>query len=276
MLRGFIVRKQNPVWARVALTGSALLLTFFASFPATAEPLALGAFYLWEDKPYVGFQSGAKYEVLPYISYDDERFFFRGLEGGIRLFDQSNVGISFVGRYNTMGYEAGDSPDLVGMADREHSIELGGLVRWRPGNLGVRGFAVVDVTGEHDGYEAGAEVTLSGESRGWEAFYRLGSSYMSEDMVDYYFGVRPGEAIPMTRPAYMADAEFVGFASIDLVYHMNLPLDIWLRMDYAWFGTEIQNSPIVGSDTQFTGMIGLGYRFDFWDKDKQDTGTYRR
>ena len=79
MLRGFIVRKQNPRRARVALAGSALLLTFFASFPATAEPLALGAFYLWEDKPYVGFQSGEKYEVLPFISYNDKRIFFRGL-----------------------------------------------------------------------------------------------------------------------------------------------------------------------------------------------------
>ena len=276
MLRGFIVRKQNPRRARVALAGSVLLLTFFASFPAATEPLALGAFYLWEDKPYVGFQSGAKYEVLPYISYTGERVFFRGLEGGIRLFDQSNVGVSFIGRYNTMGYEAGDSPALVGMADREHSVELGGLVRWRPGNLGVRGFAVADVTGEHDGYVAGAEVTLGGESRGWEAFYRLGSSWMSEDMVGYYFGVRPSEMIPTTRPTYLPDSELTGFASIDLVYHMNLPIDIWLRADYTWFGSEIENSPIVGSNTQFSGMVGIGYRFDFWDKDKQDTGRYRR
>ncbi len=276
MLRGFIVRKQNPRRARAALAGSTLLLTFFASFPAAAEPLALGAFYLWEDKPYIGFQSSAKYEVLPFISYDDKRIFFRGLEGGIRLFDQSSIGVSFIGRYNTMGYEAGDSPALVGMTDREHSVDLGGLIRWRPGNLGLRGFAVADVTGKHDGYEAGAEVTLSGESRGWEAFYRLGASWFSKGIVDYYFGVLPGEMIPMTRPTYRPDADLNGFASIDLVYHMNLPIDIWLRADYTLFGSEIEDSPIVGSDTQFRGMVGLGYRFDFWDKEKKDTGTYRR
>ena len=249
----------------MALAGSVMLLSLSAAFSVSAEPLSLGAFYLWQDKPYPSFRTGAKSEVLPYISYDDDRFFWQGLDGGVRLLAQSDVVLSLIGRYNTMGYEMDDSPTLAGMADRDPQFELGGAAHWKPGNLGLLLYGLADVTGTSDGWESGLTVTLTGETRSWKARYALGAFYQSEDMVDYYFGVTPAEEVLPTRPTYLPDAEFTGIFVIDLTYSFQAPVELWTRMEFRLFGSEIEDSPIVSSDFQYTGMIGLGYRFDFWD-----------
>lgn len=252
-----------------AARGLLVVLLCLASLPAAAAPaeddsVLLGAALLVQDRPYRDFRSGDRKLFAPVARGRWGRFFVDALyenEGyvGAELWRKRTVTVNALGRLNTQRYEADDSPFLAGMADRDAAFELGAEAAWRPNDFGVRLQGFADVTGEHEGYELRAEVTWERSFRGWDARYALGGLYQSDDLVGHYFGVEPGEATA-ERPAFAPDGEWTGRAAGTLFYNFQRPVTLILHLEYRWFGEEIEWSPIVENDRQWTGTIGLAWR----------------
>ena len=251
---------------RLPLFVALLMMPVSVLAESALDSLLIGGAYINQSKPYAGFSASEEDLWAPLIRYDHENFFVDGLYGneaigGWRFWRERDVTVSAVGRLNTAGYDSGDSINLIFMEDREWAFEVGVEAEWKPTQFGLRGQVLADVTGEHEGQEARAEITWEGASSGWTAEYAAGVMWQSEDMVEYYFGVAPNEAIPMFRPAYLPDAEISARGAGTLTYDLLWPITIVLHAEYRWFGDEIDDSPIVSNRGQWTLGGGIAYRF---------------
>jgi outer membrane protein len=88
----------------------------------------------------------------------------------------------------------------------------------------------------------------------------MGVTWESADFVDYYYGVRPGEATA-ERPAFDGDAatnRFVGLASR---YRLTKRLGLFALVRHTWLDDTITASPIVDTDNDYSGVLAVTYAF---------------
>lgn len=200
--------------------------------------------------------------ALPYINYKNGNFFIRGLETGYFFFgDESSLQIGGLLRYRADGYDADDSDFMAGMDDRDNAVE-GGLIATYPtmfGNFSVA--ALTDLSNKHEGYQLSADwfkpISLSDK---WILTPKAGLSYHSDDLNNYYYGVKESEATA-GRAAYEAGAGFTYSAGLSLTYLINQQHRLILGMTYKGYDNEVTDSSIVDASSTFnTGLI-YSYKF---------------
>lgn len=246
------------------LLASLLLL---AAAPALAQPAGgerqppprwtFGVLAADRDAPYVGLDEGLL--VVPLVRYEGERAYLRGLRGGWRLRDTDSHELAIFAQARTDGYDPKDSAFLAGMAERKFSLDLGVASAWTIDKVGVVEAALsADALDRSGGYEA----ALS-----WNGLFRAGGftfipgasvRWQSEDLVDYYYGVRAGEALP-GRPAYRGEAAVIPDVSLLVQRRLGPRWTLFARASHPWLPSEVSNSPIVGDDNPTSVFIGLGW-----------------
>ncbi len=202
---------------------------------------------------------------LPLIIVNwNDRFFFNVAKGGywVTKSDSMRFGIGFKPR---RGYESTDDPILTGMQDRDTSLEIGLLLRFNVGQGHVGVELYTDATDNSDGESAIIEysVPVWRKGRRHEIRINAGAEYLSEDVVDYYYGVRSTEAIPFMRPTYVADGGAVN-PFVTATGRWSLGSSRWSLITALKFtkrASDIKNSPIVQDDSESLVLIGAGYTF---------------
>lgn len=268
---------QTQLWNRssrtLAATLSGLLLSFAAVPSVQANeitpprmdgaPLILGAGVVYRDKVYKGYDDDEKAQAIPLVLWENDTFFVRATSVGWKLVANETWEVAAIGEFHGDGYDSSDSDFLNGMSDRDQSFNAGAQLTWKMDNgFGLRGTWVADVSNEHDGYQTRGEGFYVHRAGNWAFRGAASVVYTSDDWVDYYFGVRPGEAIPNVRPQYSGDGE---------VNYRGSAVALWNPGGSKWqivggaifdaYGDEIDDSPIVDDSTMFTGFLALGYRF---------------
>jgi outer membrane protein len=160
------------------------------------------------------------------------------------------------------GFDPNDSLVLTGMDTRDTAWEAGLVLAWKLRPLGLLELSYLkDVTGASNG--TSAAVKLSRPLYKHNRFSLVGSvsaEWISDKTADYYFGVRPDEALP-TRPAYSAsDTVDLGLAVVG-EYKFN---DRWRMISGASIrrlGAGAAGSPIVTERVQGVGYVGVGWGF---------------
>jgi len=175
-----------------------------------------------------------------------------------------NWAIRGLARFRTDGYDADDSSDLDGMSDRRNSLDLGAEL-WLENSWGNFGLDwVVDALGQHDGYEAGLSYVIP--FRGAFGMKKLGLrpmlgfNWRSENLNNYYYGVRTKEATAIRTP-YKSGSSVNPYAGVTLDYQLAERWSIFSLFTNEWLGTEITDSPIVDQDSKISVILGLLYRF---------------
>jgi outer membrane protein len=79
-------------------------------------------------------------------------------------------------------------------------------------------------------------------------------------LVDYYYGVRPDEALP-DRPAYEGEAMITTRASLSLLWRASPRIAVLALVRADRVDDDVQNSPIVDERRAVFGMAGFAYRF---------------
>lgn len=159
------------------------------------------------------------------------------------------------------GYEAKDSPSLAGMAERTSGVWLGGSAAWRLDAVTLTGEVLADASGHSQGVRA---------SLGLERPFRLGARVeitprlvvhrLDRKVVDYYYGVRPEEALA-TRPAYRGEAATHVEAGLSIgtaiAPHQRLSLDL---ASTRW-GSAVRRSPLVDGSRQDSVRVSFLHLF---------------
>lgn len=240
-----------------ALLGCSLASVVHADEQESSFMLGIGV--ASEDSIYRGV--GTETDVLPLIIYENGSFYVQGPELGYHVVDGDRLKLTVLGQYRTDGYEAGDSINLAGMEERKGTFELGVAASYETefGELSAK--VVADAASEHKGYE----VELGWEQRvelggNWALTPEASVSYRSDDLNNYYYGVRASEAT-VQRAAYTADADVVYGFGVNVDYQIDQQQMIRFGVEYTSYGSEIGDSTIVEDDKSTGVSLLYAYRF---------------
>ncbi len=227
----------------------------------TKVPNILGAGVLIYDTPYVG--EGTKVTGVPIVYWEEEHFFARGMKAGAILGKMDEYEYNIFMSPRLLGYDSSDSNALRGMQDREWSLDLGLGMVYRPES--IKGSEVNlsfshDILNEHKGYDFKLTASKLFDLKPLFIKPAIGVEWQSEELVDYYYGVRPSEA-RVGRPAYQGDSAVNFLTSCD--FYLALSED-WLVVTSVgvWFlDSDIKKSPIVDEKQTIVGIVGITRMF---------------
>jgi MipA family protein len=243
----------------------AAIIFLLIAAPAAAQPpgsrngWSLGVAVISSPEPYVDADNETLF--VPALSITAGRFSFRGIAAAWQLGEWGDFEAEAILRARFSGYDAEDSPFLEGMEDRRKSADLGFALTWeREQHYGLRLTPAVDVLGRSDGVEVALDAFVPMRFGSVRLEPRVGAAWQSADLVDYYYGVRPEEALP-GRPAYRGEATVNATAGLFVFSPLSqrLLLQTFLRLERL--GPEIEDSPIVADATALTAFAAVSYRF---------------
>jgi outer membrane protein len=218
---------------------------------------AVGGGFVASPRPYP--DADAEIIPIPLVTVRYKGLFFQGIRGGYEFLQKEKWTASVFGQARFQGLEATDSPFLQGMESRRKSVDAGTELVFRNRPVGFRMSFLSDILGRSKGQEFSA-LAVTGAPLGKALFLvGIGPRWESGRRIDYYYGVRPEEAVP-GRPAYSGPATW----SWDLNLTLSWPLsDRWSFLFLAnrqGFGNGISNSPIIDQGAGYAVISALTYR----------------
>jgi len=258
------------------LFGSALIAAALTAGPASAGDifgngdtldLQVGGFVIVTPK----YEGSNDYEVfgVPYIAPvgmdENSRLQFRGPDDvRFRLFEYYGLEVGpLVGwRFDR---DEDDADRLDGLGDVDGGIVAGAYAAYRMGAFAPFVSYGHQVTGDDTGglLRFGAEWRMP-IWNGIKYTLQGGSTFADDDFMDAFFSVNAQQAARSGFNAYDADA---GIKDVYLGLNADIPLSQqWsLKMTgmYSRLIGDAADSPIVESEDQFFGGLGLTYRFSF-------------
>jgi len=218
----------------------------------------LGMTGVWYQPPMIAASSEST--LLPYIYYEGERLSVDFQQISYTLVADANIELTVLGRLRLQGYNPDNNIALAGMKKRKPSFDAGFSATlskdW--GTLGM--VAVTDVGNVHNGQEVDLYVSFFVPRKRWLFEPVLGVSWLSQDLVDYYYGVFEFEARP-GRPQYQGHSGFNFFTELSLTYSLTNHWFAFGGANYTFLGSNIQDSPIVEHKHELTSYLGLLYVF---------------
>lgn len=227
---------------------------------------AFGLAVAAEENPYKGAETSTY--VYPYLtSFRDSALtndwlLVRDSDVGLRwVSEDGDWEIGAVARLQTLGLGNSDAPELEGIVDREWALEAGPMAGWRGWPVHINAKTYFELSDRHDG-------TISQLSLSWPVEFSRGFlvpsieyAYLDSDYVDYYYGVDEASATPQ-RPAFKGESAGNLAVKARWGYALN---EKWLlsgAVGYEMLDTEIEDSPIVDTDSLWSARVGVAYNTD--------------
>jgi outer membrane protein len=254
----------KSVYARVCSL-VAILFLIAASWCCGAEegektgekPMArIGGGAVAHSKPYAEVNAGAY--PAPLFLYEGYQFYWRGLVVGCRLLSGEDWSVGPVIQPHFDGFNEDDSPSLDGMDDRDWPVGAGISVSWltKIGFFGLSG--VTDILGKHKGQELEFSYKVLFNLGGFDFIPSAGMRWKSQDLVDYYYGVRPREA-RAGRSTYEGEPALDPFVRLAVRRKLTERWSFLAAAQYEWLDDEIRGSPLVDADYDASFMVGMFY-----------------
>src|SRR5680860_1607271 len=195
-----------------------------------------------------------------------KRLNFRGLDDiRIRVLGGDRLQVGAVTGYITKR-DQDDGPLLRGLGDIDGGLVLGAYSGFRLGVFEFDAAILEKVTGGDSGleYRFGVETTRQLTER-TRVVARVGTTFASDDFMQTYFGVTPAQSRNSKAglPVYTPDTGIK-----DVYFELGGTMDLsdrWLLKAGGRYGRllgDAADSPIVETENQLSGVLGLGYRFN--------------
>lgn len=265
-----------PYTLRRTAAAVALLVGLHGSVVLASEPSAdndgreagfgmqLGGVAMVKPK----YEGSKEYEVLavPFVApagSGSGLVQFKGLDDlRFRILNSGGFEAGPVAGYR-FGRDQDDAARLIGLGDVDGGLVVGGFVAYRMGPISPFLTYNHQVTGDDTGGLARAGIEVKHDlGRGIAATFTGGATWADEDYMDAYFGVTAAQSAASGLAAFDADSgfkdAFVG-ASVDVPLAERWTLK--LSGKYSHLLGDAADSPIVETESQWMGGIGLAYRF---------------
>ncbi len=221
---------------------------------ATTLHLGGGAFV--QTQPYAGVDT--KLYPAPVVAYEGERLYVRSAIVGYRIIRENGLMIGPQVQPRVEGFKEDDSPFLRGMRDRNWSVD-GGVNIEAVTPIGLLGVSIVsDLLGRSRGQEVEFRYLIMLPVHGFHLIPSGGVRWKSDNLVDYYYGVKPNEARP-GRPAYDGEQAFDPFLRLVVRRKLTKHWSVFTDAQYEWLARQITDSPIVNKDYQLSFTAGVLY-----------------
>ncbi|MFA5117432.1 MAG: MipA/OmpV family protein [Candidatus Omnitrophota bacterium] len=217
----------------------------------------MGAGAMMTESPYKGADDDI-YPV-PVLIFESKRFFVDKTVAGYYFNDKSEAfRWAVIGSLRMQGYEADDSSDLEGMQDRDLAFDGGLRVSWKNEIINMILEGVTDLSDTHQGQEL--RLTIDKELFDGFLTPKAGIKWLSNDLADYYYGVRPNE-VSAGRHEYSAESDLEYMAGVTIGLPLGKKWAMFADIQCSFLGKEGKDSPIVGDDALMRYVMGVVYRF---------------
>jgi len=159
------------------------------------------------------------------------------------------------------GFSANDGSRLSGMSGRRDRIEGGPSFEWETPAVSLSATYFTDWSNAASGQAAALSLyhQLFDDAH-WDVGTYVEIEYLNRKTVQYYFGVRPGEAT-VSRPSYEPGATLNSSFGISGAYKLGNGYALMFGTTLEILGTAAANSPIVERRSGLTSYLGLGMVF---------------
>lgn len=238
---------------------------------------ALGIAISTRQSPYIGGENATA--AYPYLtsftdsSMTDSPILIRDGGYGLRWLGRTGWELGAIARFRVLNLGNSKAEELVGMADREWTIELGPTIGYRGWPININWTWWQEVTDRHGGYTS--DIAFSWPVSFARGFIvpRIDAVYESGASADYYFAVTEAEVTP-TRPAYAPGASWSTKAEVRIGYALTPEWLLSATVGFEKLGPEIAESPIVGRDRVWFGRLGFAYNANIFNA--REFGSYSR
>jgi len=224
----------------------------------------LGIAAINSQKPYKGIDRETK--ALPMIRFENEYVKVGGLGlelkiPSLELGASDRINFAIVGKKEFGGYEADDARILAGMAERKSGFWAGAKAEWENALVDVSAQWLADTSGDSNGQRFSL-----GLEKKWRAgrqvmvMPHLTAHWLDRQYVDYYYGVRAGEATA-GRAAYAGAAGVNVELGLRTLYLLDRNNSLMLDVAVTSLSKRIKDSPLVGRSS--TNRVLLGYMYSF-------------
>ena len=193
-------------------------------------------------------------------AFTDGLFVLREGSLGLRWVVEDHWHVGVLGRLQYLGFKSSDSPTFTGMAERSGTVELGPFIGYRSDTLQYLFLTYFDALDEHGGMEA--RLSIQQPCNLGDRYFVVHADvvYQNADMLDYYFGVLPGEAT-VPRPAYAPGSAMSTAIGGRAGWKLTDRLALFAEAEVQFMASEIKDSPIVDSSTRWGAFVMLAYDF---------------
>lgn len=209
-------------------------------------------------EPYRGVDTKAR--VLPLLIYENDWVSVAVPTLDLKLGSTGDIKYRLRTRFGFDGYKAKDSDFLRGMDRRKEGLWLGAAAIWDTG----MGELSLEVLGDATSNSKGRVFSLEYEKRfdfgDLAVTPRIGLRGVDKKYVDYYFGVKPHEAMA-GRPVYLGRSATQTEGGLRLTYATGSNEMLFLDMSARLLGKPVQDSPLVERRYQASVFAGWLYRF---------------
>lgn len=227
-------------------------------FQAGGSQWSLGFGLGMERKPYRDFDDKAM--AIPMLGYENRWVSLAGPSLDLKLPSAGPVAFRLRARYAADGYEAEDSPHLVGMEERKASVWLGAAAIWRGEAANLTAELLADASGHSKGTRFKLQLDRRFGAGAFGITPRVGVHWVDRKYVDYYYGVRASEA-SAGRARYEGEAATQLELGLRVDYAVAPRQTVYLDLSTTRLGSGIRNSPLVERSSQ-TG-VRVGYLYSF-------------
>ena len=230
---------------------------------------SLGLGQVATDSAYAG--EDVRYTPFPLVSYEGERFFFRGVTAGWRFVRTERFTLAGIARVRLDGFDIDDlgrdelarnGLDAALLEDRDDSLDTGLRAQWR----GAAGELELEVLADVTDAGGGFQVEL-----GYEYPYRIGEvrvvpgagvRWLSDDTANYYYGTLP-EEVARGSLRYEPDAVAIPSVGIDFARPFGRSWVGLASFSYRSLPGEIERSPLIERDRNGETSVLLGVSRSF-------------
>lgn len=204
---------------------------------------------------------GTRTTAIPLLSYENRWVRLAGPAADLKVPLAAPVTLALRARYAFEdGFESSESRALYGMAERESSLWLGASIGWRSELANASAEWLADASGNSKGKRARASIDKPLRAGAFLVVPRLAVNWVARDYVDYYYGVRPGEA-RQGRPAYTGDGALNPELGVRVGYRLGSGHNVYMDASVTRLDSAIADSPLVGRKTE--SALRLGYLYQF-------------
>ena len=195
------------------------------------------------------------------VTYSDT-FYWQIARGGMWLFKSKDhstrAGLVVKPR---RGFKPDDYAGLAGMEERDTSVEIGVNGVWvtRPVITSAAYYTDVSNKSEGDSANLGLSHPIRVNHQ-WRITQSLGAEWLSANVVDFYYGIRPSEVTAM-RPIHAGKGSVNLRAGVTVHYGLTHEWSLFGGVSHTQLGSGITASPIVIHDRVTALHLGGGWIF---------------
>ncbi|MGH6711433.1 MAG: MipA/OmpV family protein, partial [Bradyrhizobium sp.] len=219
--------------------------------------------------PYAG--EGTRVMPIPLVSFQGEKFHFRGLSAGWQLIGGDSFELSAIAKFRLDGFNVDDlgktelaanGLDYRLLEDRDNGLDLGLSAKWSGAAGEIEAEILADAVDASGGQEMSLKYGYPFDLGKGRLTPSVGVTWLSKDMANYYYGTldeevargvvdyKPGAvAIPEIGASYFRPIgqkwSLIGFVK------------------YAALPDEITDSPLIEPDTDGTFSVFVGFSRGF-------------